>query len=446
MGASRRNRPIFRFIRTFDINLFGNLVAGSRRLKRVELVSIAQSRLGAEFWRLVALFRSKRILKVVFRRSELLKKKQFWQKRDNFVYLSNNEKLASILKHSRARKLRLFLSPIRAKKRFIINNAAGVWAGSGWGGTLGRSVTGEVDLVDLVDVARALTRVLLFCVGEPKLCSWAAGQFPGFIAGLLVILSPEWRFFLLSLLRKSGTCGSFFKLSVRSPRVRRLFLNKQIPSWRKDEKSTGSKSALKVSTGGRGFLVRKSSRSRGVGAVLGEEDLGRFNLFEDRQIIRRFLGNLTLRQLWQYRKRASTRIKGLWERYSLGLFECRLDVFLVRTGFVGDLLEARRFVRSGFVLVNGKVLNYYRYVVAEGDVLQLLTDNLREFQIKYINSLWDALHEGEGVTYRSFPVYLEMAFRKMAVCSVIGKTTPLSFIQNVHFNTAYSVNCGRFQF
>lgn len=69
-----------------------------------------------------------------------------------------------------------------------------------------------------------------------------------------------------------------------------------------------------------------------------------------------------------------TSIKSIWGRNESALFlalECRLENFLYRLNYFPSFYFIKRFVLSGNVLVNNKVIHFPSYVLAPGDVVSI---------------------------------------------------------------------------
>ena len=74
-------------------------------------------------------------------------------------------------------------------------------------------------------------------------------------------------------------------------------------------------------------------------------------------------------------------------------FEYRLDILLYRLNFFASSYEARKFIASGYVLVNEEVCKKYNYIAKKGDIIQIqnsinLLDELlnRKQQVLHFNS------------------------------------------------------------
>jgi ribosomal protein S4 len=316
----------------------------------------------------------------------------------------------------------------------------------------------------VLDTARFVVRLLGLFANEPRFCVWVGLKFPGLLCGLLCVLSKLWGSFLITNAHIDGKVGSlrrnhgqsflfgrlFTKISSRSPHVRRLILMREM---RINKRFGGVRTMIKeIGYSGTNvranFAVKGSFQksSGGVGVGNKKKNPKKLGVFELRQKIRRFWGNLTRQQLWQYRKRASLRLRGLWERYALGLFECRLDVFLVRSNFLRNVNVARCYIRAGFVFVNAKVITHYRYAVGEGDLVRLCVNALSKTQLLFIRELWYSLIEEQTTYHRVVPNYLEISFKRLATCFILGRFKILNLPQLIKFNTIFSLNCGRFNF
>ena len=413
MGAKRRNLSLFSFIRKYRgvASRGGYISSGVRRQKLFELINFAQTGLKGEFRRLVYFFRTDRVVK--------------W-----------GRAFARRRKDWKLRKERYGVRSIG----FSVNT----WR-LGFGVNSFLSRVGAIESRRRVGrrlrVSRFIVRILRLLVNEPRFCDILAIRFPGLVLSLLMVVSKTWRF----LLRDSTYFDDWqrFKFSVRARRIRRRLLGRRALvgvvrsaelrrlQWLRRMTARGLFGRWRLNIG-RWRRVRRGRLER---------------LFEFRRKLQRFWGGLTLRQLWKYRVRANTRLHGLWESYAFGLFECRLDVFLVRIGFVEKLWETRAYIKNGLVLINGLAKTFYRYAVGEGDVVQLWPQRVKQFQLLWLRRLWQSLNEAEGSTrYRVFPNYLEFSFKRLAGCMVSSQFSLSNFVPLIRFDGSYVVNCGRFQF
>lgn len=84
----------------------------------------------------------------------------------------------------------------------------------------------------------------------------------------------------------------------------------------------------------------------------------------------RYQYNVSERQLRNYFKKAA-RTKGVAGENLLRLLECRLDAFVLRSGFAPTIFAARQFVGHGHLEVNGKRVNIPSYRLKVGDVAEV---------------------------------------------------------------------------
>ena len=77
-----------------------------------------------------------------------------------------------------------------------------------------------------------------------------------------------------------------------------------------------------------------------------------------------------------------------WKRKSYNLtlpeyLECRLDVFLFRSGLATSLKESRKLIKSGVIKVNNNIVRHCSYIISPGSVLKCLNNKGSFNFIKY---------------------------------------------------------------
>ncbi len=132
---------------------------------------------------------------------------------------------------------------------------------------------------------------------------------------------------------------------------------------------------MKLFLKGERCYTEKCAVERRPDQAPGEHGLSRTKFSEfgirlrEKQKVRRIYG-LTERQFRRYFERAS-RVKGITGELLISLLERRLDNVVFRLGFAGSRKEARKMVRYGHILINGRKLDIPSYQIKLSDIIEI---------------------------------------------------------------------------
>jgi ribosomal protein S4 len=143
----------------------------------------------------------------------------------------------------------------------------------------------------------------------------------------------------------------------------------------------------------------------------------KLKIMKIRRVVRKYYGNLKTKELWHSHLRAKKGLNSLMARNYFKTLEGRLDIFLVRIGFFSNIQEARKFVLSGFFLVNGRPISTYKHALDFYDMLNVSFSFLKFFKLKLIK-LWRNQNYIPNLQYMSFPNYLEFNLKFLIFCYI----------------------------
>lgn len=143
----------------------------------------------------------------------------------------------------------------------------------------------------------------------------------------------------------------------------------------------------------------------------------KLKIMKIRRVVRKYYGNLKTKELWHSHLRAKKGLNSLMARNYFKTLEGRLDIFLVRIGFFSNLLEARKFVLSGFFLVNGRPISTYKHCLDFYDMFNVSFSFLKFFKLKLLK-MWRNQNFLPNLQYMSFPNYLEFNLKYLIFCYI----------------------------
>ncbi|KAK5574385.1 hypothetical protein RB653_003322 (mitochondrion) [Dictyostelium firmibasis] len=161
------------------------------------------------------------------------------------------------------------------------------------------------------------------------------------------------------------------------------------------------------------------------------------------RLFRRFYINLKLKQL----KTLYKKYKGKEEQIIQQL-EKRLDMILLRSGFVRSIYEARQLINHKNILVNGKVASVPGYAIKVGDMISFKEGSQKRGLIKRIKKLLFPGIIRRGQVERKCkrrvratgPNYLEISYRLLLINLIMEpKLTAIKYPftlypdKNIHF-------------
>jgi ribosomal protein S4 len=166
----------------------------------------------------------------------------------------------------------------------------------------------------------------------------------------------------------------------------------------------------------------------------------KLKIMKIRRIVRKYYGNLKTKELWHSHLRAKKGLNSLMARNYFKTLEGRLDIFLVRIGFFSNIMEARKFVLSGFFLVNGRPITTYKHALDFYDMFNVSFSCLKFFKVKLLK-MWRNQNFIPNLQYMSFPNYLEFNLKYMLFCYIpilidLQKVPHIfNFLPEMAFNT-----------
>jgi len=120
------------------------------------------------------------------------------------------------------------------------------------------------------------------------------------------------------------------------------------------------------------------------------------------RLFRKFYNNIKMKQL----KTLYIKWKGNEEKYIINL-EKRLDMILLRSGFVKSIYEARQFINHKQILVNGRIAGIPGYEIKVGDIVGFKEGKKKEQLVKRISEMVEGIGYPKRSVRATGPKYLE---------------------------------------
>lgn len=143
----------------------------------------------------------------------------------------------------------------------------------------------------------------------------------------------------------------------------------------------------------------------------------KLKIMKIRRVVRKYYGNLKTKELWHSHLRAKKGLNSLMARNYFKTLEGRLDIFLVRIGFFSNIIESKKFVLSGFFLVNGRPITNYKHALDFYDMFNVSFSFLKFFKLKLLK-MWKNQNFIPNLQYMSFPNYLEFNLKFLIFCYI----------------------------
>ncbi|MCH9611966.1 MAG: 30S ribosomal protein S4 [Chlamydiia bacterium] len=157
-------------------------------------------------------------------------------------------------------------------------------------------------------------------------------------------------------------------------------------------------------------------------------------LAEKQKLVAAF-GMISLSQLLKYYRNA-VRLNESTPTALMRQLECRLDVFVYRSGFASTIFQAQQLVSHGHVQVNGKKLDIRSYQVKVGDAvsirpksqnLKIVTDAITQSSANETPEYMTVDHKGFKSTLECQPevdnIPLPCPIKISSVCEFLAHTT-----------------------